>query len=610
VSLGPIFRLHADALAFMEQYTGIKYPFQKFDFVAIPDFQYGGMEHVGAIDYKASSLFLDEGATQDQVLARANLVAHETAHMWFGDLVTMRWFNDVWMKEVFANFMADKVTQVAVKNASYDLKFVLDHYPAAYGIDRTAGANPIRQPLANLQDAGSLYGNIIYHKAPIMMRQLERLMGPEAFRDGLREYLKTYAHGNATWPDLIQILDARTPADLQAWNQVWVNQPGRPVFTYRISGGHDQRYGLYLTQTAEDGSDRLWPQELDVLIESASGEQQQLTVKMEDREKGIRIPFLPKRIVFNSTGLGYGVFPATPYLLANVTKLQDPVARAASYVNLYENMLRGEVATPLQLLDAYRQHLTREPEELNLKLLTGQASAVFWQFLTPAQRRAVAPALEQDLWAALAKNPAPNAKKQLFKTYQSVALTPAAQARLYQIWQTQKAPAGVKLAEDDYTALALALAVRDYAAPAPILPAQLARIKNDDRRQRLQYLLPALSPNAATRDAFFETLRTKAGRAKEAWVTAALGYLHHPLRQATSEKYLPASLELLQEIQLTGDIFFPYSWLQATLGSYQSATAAATVQAFLAVHPNYNPQLRAKLLQAADDLLRAERLTR
>ncbi|MFC7666331.1 M1 family aminopeptidase [Hymenobacter humi] len=184
LSLDPIFQLHAYALAFMEQYTGLPYPFQKFDFVSIPDFQYGGMEHVGAIDYKASTLFLDEGATQDQILARSNLVSHETAHMWFGDLVTMQWFNDVWMKEVFANFMADKVTQVAVKNSNYDLKFVIDHYPAAYGIDRTAGANPIRQPLANLQDAGSLYGNIIYHKAPIMMRQARAPDGPGIFPAG------------------------------------------------------------------------------------------------------------------------------------------------------------------------------------------------------------------------------------------------------------------------------------------------------------------------------------------------------------------------------------------------------------------------------------------
>ncbi|HEX8506998.1 MAG TPA: M1 family aminopeptidase [Hymenobacter sp.] len=611
LSLGPIFQLHADALQFMEQYTGIPYPFQKFDFVAIPDFQYGGMEHVGAIDYKASTLFLDQGATQDQILARSSLVSHETAHMWFGDLVTMQWFNDVWMKEVFANFMADKITQVAVKNSNYDLKFVIDHYPAAYGIDRTTGANPIRQPLANLQDAGSLYGNIIYHKAPIMMRQLERLMGPEAFQQGLQEYLRKYAHGNATWPDLIDILDARTPADLQAWNQVWVNQPGRPVFSYDLQASAGKITQLTLAQRAEDHSDRLWPQLFEVLLVYPGGRTEELAVNMDQRS--VTLPQaagkpVPSFILFNSTGLGYGVFPVAQQLTAQLARLKNPVARASAYVNLYENMLNGQATKPLELLTVYRQALTREPEELNLKLLTGQVSDIFWHLLSPAQRRAVVPALEQDLWAALQKTASANSKKLLFKTYQSVALTPAAQTCLYQIWQTEKAPTGVKLTEDDYTALALALAVRDYAAPQPILPQQLARIKNPDRRQRLEFLMPALAADAATRDAFFSSLKDEKNREKEAWVTSALGYLHHPLRQATSEKYLPSSLELLEEIQLTGDIFFPYSWLQATLGGYQTASAAGTVRAFLQAHPNYNPKLRAKLLQAADDLFRAEKL--
>jgi aminopeptidase N len=123
-------------------------------------------------------------------------------------------------------------------------------------------------------------------------------------------------------------------------------------------------------------------------------------------------------------------------------------------------------------------------------------------------------------------------------------------------------------------------------------------------------MMPALSPDVAVRDAFFASLKDEKNREKEAWVTSALGYLHHPLRQATSEKYLPASLALLAEIQATGDIFFPASWLQATLGSYQSATAAQTVRTFLDANPTptYNPQLRLKLLQAADDLFRAQKL--
>ncbi len=104
-----IFDLHAAALAWLERYTGINYPFGKFDFLLVPSFQFGGMEHAGAIFYNASGLLLDESATQNQKLGRASVIAHETAHMWFGDLVTMRWFNDVWMKEVFANFMAAKI---------------------------------------------------------------------------------------------------------------------------------------------------------------------------------------------------------------------------------------------------------------------------------------------------------------------------------------------------------------------------------------------------------------------------------------------------------------------------------------------------------------------
>ncbi|MEB2776909.1 M1 family aminopeptidase [Algoriphagus sp. D3-2-R+10] len=108
-SIPEIFTLHQKATKFLETYTKYPFPFQKLDFATIPIFQYGGMEHVGVIQYRESSLFLDENATDSELLSRAKLIGHETAHMWFGDLVTMDWFEDVWMKEVFANFMAGKL---------------------------------------------------------------------------------------------------------------------------------------------------------------------------------------------------------------------------------------------------------------------------------------------------------------------------------------------------------------------------------------------------------------------------------------------------------------------------------------------------------------------
>src|SRR5687767_6686528 len=226
-----IFDLHASSLAWLEEYTALPYPFGKFDMVLIPSFQFTGMEHPGAILYNSGSLLLEESATQNQLLDRASVIAHETAHMWFGDLVTMQWFNDVWMKEVFANFMAGKIVNPSFPQVNHELRFLLANYPAAYQVDRTAGANPIRQPLANLDEAGQLYGPIIYQKAPVVMRQLETLIGADVLRDGLREYLKGHAFGNATWLDLVNLLDRRTPQNLAAWSRAWVEERARPEFT-------------------------------------------------------------------------------------------------------------------------------------------------------------------------------------------------------------------------------------------------------------------------------------------------------------------------------------------------------------------------------------------
>src|SRR5918993_233982 len=256
-----IFDLHAGAIDWLEEYTGIPYPFGKFEFLLVPSFQFGGMEHPGAIYYNASALLLDESATQNQKLRRASLIAHETAHMWFGDLVTMRWFNDVWMKEVFANFMAAKIVNPAFPEINHDLRFLYAHYPAAYDVDRTAGTNAIRQRLDNLDEAGSMYGAIIYQKAPIVMRQLEILLGAEAFRDGMREYLKAHAFGNATWTDLIAILDRRTPEDLASWSRSWVEEAGRPTLKVNLKVQPEMLESLDLTQE-DPNSNRalLWTQ--------------------------------------------------------------------------------------------------------------------------------------------------------------------------------------------------------------------------------------------------------------------------------------------------------------------------------------------------------------
>jgi aminopeptidase N len=610
LSIPAIYQIHEGALKYYEDWTGIAYPFQQFGFVAIPDFQFGGMEHPGAIQYKASSLFLDGGATKDQVNARNNLIAHETAHMWFGDLVTMDWFSDVWMKEVFANFMADK-SAASADGDSYALKFMIDHFPAAYAVDRTTGANPIRQPLSNLKDAGTLYGNIIYHKAPIMMQQLETLMGKEPFKQGVQEYLRKFSNGNASWPNLIQILDRYTSADLQRWNKVWVDESGRPLIDYSVAYKDGKISSLILVQKPEYGKGRTWPQTFEVTLFYPDASTKVLrtgfTTDQVILKEAIGLA-QPAFILFNSAGEGYGQWPVDPALPQYLPRLTKPLHRASAYIALYEQMLTGKSITPAKLLQLLGTALRTEQEELNIKLISNYISSIYWQFSTPKQRQDLSADLEKQIWTAMLQHTGTNLKKQLFKAYQDVFLTPGGRDRLYQVWSRQQAPGGITLSEDDYTSLAFSLAVRDD-ADQKILDVQNSRISNADRKRRFEFIMPALSGDPAIRNQFFKSLQQSANRTKEANVLSALYYLHHPLRQSASISYLPQSLNMLQEIQTTGDIFFPQSWLQSTFGMYQSKAAAAVVTQFLSSNPGYNPKLKAKILQSADNLFRAAKLT-
>src|SRR5437870_152763 len=299
-----VFDLHGSSLEWLEKYTGIPYRFGKFDFVLIPSFQFSGMEHPGAIYYNSSSILLDESATENQMLNRASVIAHETSHMWFGDLVTMQWFNDVWMKEVFANFMAAKIVNPAFPNVNHDLRFLVSNYPPAYAVDRSEGTHPIRQELENLDEAGSLYGAIIYQKAPIVMRQLERILGPDRLQDGLRAYLKQYQFGNATWLDLIKILDERTELDLTAWSHAWVEEPGRPSIRTVVK---DSRI-TFVQSDPQPGRSLKWTERIEVVLGNG---QTTTSIPVEIHNERTEIPLPassppPQFILPTGGGLAYG----------------------------------------------------------------------------------------------------------------------------------------------------------------------------------------------------------------------------------------------------------------------------------------------------------------
>ncbi|HUE77996.1 MAG TPA: M1 family aminopeptidase [Longimicrobiales bacterium] len=610
-----IFDLHAAALRWLEEYTGIPYPFGKFDFVAVPSFQYNGMEHPGAILYRASTLFLDESATRNAELGRASVIAHETAHMWFGDLVTMPWFDDVWMKEVFANFMAAKIVNPSFPDVDHDLRFLLAHYPAAYGVDRTPGANPIRQPLDNLDDAGSLYGAIIYQKAPIVMRQLERLTGEESFRTALRRYLGDHAFGNAGWPALVAALDEVTPLDVAAWSHVWIEEPGRPTIRVVTADG----LPIALRQEDPRGRDFVWDQQLTIAVAplddlaALDTDRSRLSMRLDRPEVGLLHPFPtdgapPVHVLPNAAGLGYGLFvldaATRDALLDGLHGIEEGLTRAVAWLDLWEMMLEGDVL-PARMLALATRIVAAEPDELVAQEVLGDMTTLFWRYLPADARMRRAPALEDALWRRMEAVEGTSLKAAYFNAWRSVAITPPAVDRLAAVWSGELTIEGLPLSEEDRTAIALQLAIREAPESGRILDEQAVAIENPDRRARFDFIRPAVAADPAVRDSFFASLAAPGNRAREEWVVTALGLLHHPLRTGSSLDYIRPGLDLLREVHATGDIFFPTRWLAATLRGHASPEAASIVDAFIAEHPDYPPRLMGKVLQEADALFRA-----
>ena len=563
-----VFNLHESSLQWLEDYTEISYPFQKFDFALIPTFQYGGMEHPGSIFYRESALFLNDSPSINQQLRRASLIAHETAHMWFGDLVTMDWFNDVWLKEVFANFYAAKIVNPNFPEVNHDLRFLLSHYPSAYAVDRSKGSHAIQQNLDNLADAGSMYGPIIYQKAPIVMRNLEQFLGKTTFQEGIKEYLQAFEFGNATWDDLINIMSSKTELDLQQWNNDWIKSSGMPHIAFDSVG----------SRLVNGTKSRIWTQEI---------------LMNEDS--------FP-----NTDGRTYGYLELSEDQLEKQLigiNEKDELFRASVWVNQWEAVLNVK-KHPIELYGKLIESIEIETNPLILNYQFSILNEIFWNFLSPAQRQDKVAETEQVIFDKMTTSANISVQRICYNNYTSIGTSDAALQNLRMIWEDKLQGFELSLSENDLTTLAYELYLKSSKKNQDILELQYEKLKNEDNRKRMSFVRPALSSETTVRDSVFNSLLNADNRAQEPWVGDVLKYLHHPLRRAQSVKYLKESLEIIEEIKNTGDIFFPSRWLGASFASHNSEEAKTLVDSFLATHPSLPKDLENKILQATDMLER------
>lgn len=580
------------SLTALEEYTGVPYPFAKYDLIVLPDFQYGGMEHTGATLYNDRRIFLGERPTTSELLSRASLIAHETAHMWFGDYVTMRWFNDVWTKEVFANHFASKIVSPLFPQVDGHLGDMRSYWAASYNEDRTPGSNAIRRPLGNLDKAGLIYCNIIYDKAPVVMDKLERALGPDLFRAGIRNYLRDFGYANADWDDLIASFPQKQGLDLREWSHVWIDERGMPEYAISCDGGH-----IRVTQRDPFDAGNIWRQDVELDV-YGGGVRQRVTVDADAAVKEVQMPFKVDAVIPNADGYTYGWFRLDDvqarFLMDAYCSLDDDAERFSVLMTLFENTLRG-VMDADEFIAWTASALQAEKVGLVADSMMGYASRI-------AAMHGGSAVLERALSDICHDVAAPHEKRLLaLRTLSQISRDVATADELLAIWQARRPFKGMVLGENDYSSLATQLMLRFPEKASDIRTEQISRLSNQDRRATFAYVSKAALADVSVRDSLFATMLTPEGRRNESRVRSALSLLCHPLRGGEALKYIRPALDVLEDVQRTGDIFFPQNWCSSLLSGQQSPAAREIVERWLDEHRDLDPLLRTKVLQNLAD---------
>jgi puromycin-sensitive aminopeptidase len=280
---------HVRSVEWLQDYTAIPYPYIKVDAIGIPDFEAGAMENPGAITYRTRLLAADDRNASIQTLKGIfSTAAHELTHMWWGDLVTMRWWTDLWLNESFASFVGEKATAALNPEWRYWRDFVADN-TSAFNLDALASTHPISVDAKSAEEASQRFDAISYTKGAAVLRMIEGYLGEETFREGVRIYLKRHAEANASADDFWRALDEASGQDVTAIANAWIKEPGHPlvhISAKQADGGLDLELtqARYFSDSSAKPTGQVWPVPMVVKYGTAGGIREHRFVLRRERE--------------------------------------------------------------------------------------------------------------------------------------------------------------------------------------------------------------------------------------------------------------------------------------------------------------------------------------
>ncbi|MBV9109838.1 MAG: ERAP1-like C-terminal domain-containing protein [Gemmatimonadetes bacterium] len=607
------------AARWLEGWFGVPFPFSKLDAMLAPAFPFGGMEHVGEIFYNENSFIFREPPTLTQRLGRDATIYHEVSHQWFGDLVTMRWFDDLWLKEGFATYMAARIQDDLRPGSEAWKTFYLRNKPLAYSTDATSGTTPVWQELGNLDLAKSNYGPIVYNKAPSVIKQLAFLAGDSAFRAGLHLFLTRHAYGNATWQDLLGAVQETSGVPLRQFGEQYILRAGMPRVDTRLEMQGDRISRLVLVQRpvrempGDPGG--WWPMKVQVRL----GYHDRQDVVLPASFAGDSVVVAPAAglpapdyVWANEGDYGYGLFlpdeRSAAWIAGHVGEVHDGLLRAMLWGALWD-LVRETRLPPARFAEIALRELPSERDEQIASVVLDRGLGALLRYASDADEARLLPQWER-LLAARAQDASLGygMRKESLDALVGIARSPEARQVLREYLAGTRQFDGAAVKQPTRWSIVQRLLALGEPDARALYQAEVRRDSTPEAARRA-YVALAATPDTAVKAEYFRRYLDDP-TLNEEWVTASLGAFNDPDQAALTLPFLRPSLSRLAWIRENRRIFFLPTWINAFIRGQHTAEALATVDRLLAESPDLPIDIRRKVLQARDELERTVAIRR
>lgn len=502
--------------AYFEAKFGVAYPFEKYDQLFVPEFNAGAMENAGAVTFTESYVFRSQ--VSDAVRERRVVtVLHELAHMWFGDLVTMRWWNDLWLNESFAEWASTIATAEATEWSEAWTTFQAMEKSWAYRQDQLPSTHPIVATIRDIEDVQVNFDGITYAKGGSVLKQLVAWVGEEAFFAGVHNYFMKHQWSNATLADLLEELEDASGRNLNAWSSLWLETAGVNTLVPEVSvDGNSMITQMDIVQSAPADWPTLRPHRLAVgfYSEDSSGElvrvwRGELDIDGERTSVAEALGMKrPDLILINDDDLAYAKIRLDSHSRATaITKLsqiRNPLARALVWGSLWDSTRDAEIP-PSEFVELVLGNIGQETESTTVRTALGQLSLVVRNYVAPERRKSALEDAADRIWAlANAAEAGSDSQFQLVKAFASLASTAEHARTLSALRDNTLSLDGLTIDTDLSWELLAGLALAGAATSADI--DQALEADNTSNGQQAAARARALLPTLADKQAVFDQL--------------------------------------------------------------------------------------------------------